>query len=146
MAHYTISTDGGSRNNPGPAAIGYVIQDEKGSVLKEAGEYIGERTNNEAEYLAPITALKKLKSLVGKEKAKKAEVLIRSDSELMVKQMSGQYKIINSKIQPLFLELWNLKIDFGSVSFEAVPREQNKDADRMVNEALDDNAKTQKLL
>ena len=146
MATFIIYTDGGSRSNPGPAAIGYVISDESGKVLKEYGEYIGVKTNNEAEYGAAIAALKKLKSLVGKERIKKAKVQLYSDSELMVKQLNGEYKIVNERIQPLFLELWNVKIDFGSVQFIAVPREQNKHADRMVNEALDAQSKTQKLL
>jgi len=145
MNIYIIRTDGGSRGNPGPAALGAVIENEKGSVLKEISEYIGEATNNEAEYRAPITALKKLKSLIGKAEAKKAEVEVVADSELLVKQMNGQYKVENEKIQKFFLELWNLKIDFGKVTFESVPREKNKAADRLVNEALDSEHSNQKL-
>ena len=134
---FIVHTDGGSRSNPGPAAIGVVIANEKGQKLKEFGEYLGTATNNEAEYTAAIFALKKIKSLWGKENAKKSEVDMFADSELLVKQMKGEYKIENAKIQPLFLELWNLIIDFKRVSFKAVPREKNKEADRMVNEALD---------
>ena len=85
-----------------------------------------------------------LKLLV--EKAKKAEVRVLADSELLVKQMNGEYKIENPNIQKFFLELWNLKIDFAKVTFQAVPREQNKAADKLVNQALDSRSRTQKLL
>ena len=134
---FIVHTDGGSRSNPGPAAIGVVIANEKGQKLKEFGEYLGTATNNEAEYTAAIFALKKIKSLWGKENAKKSEVDLFADSELLVKQMKGEYKIENAKIQPLFLELWNLIIDFKRVSFKAVPREKNKEADRLANDAMD---------
>jgi len=145
MNTYIIRTDGGARGNPGPAALGAVIENEKGGVLKEISEYIGETTNNEAEYRAPIVAFKKLKALIGKAEAKKSEVRVYADSELMVKQMNGQYKVENEKIQKFFLELWNLKLDFSKVTFESVPREKNKAADRLVNEALDDQDRSQKL-
>ena len=142
---YIIHTDGGARGNPGPAAVGAQITNEQGSVLAEVSEYIGEKTNNEAEYRAAIAALKKLKAVVGKAEAKKAQVKLYADSELMVKQMNGQYKIENENMQKFFLELWNLKIDFGQVTFQVVPREQNKAADRLVNQALDAQAKPGKL-
>ncbi len=142
---FVIHADGGARGNPGPAAIGAAIEDEEGRVLKEISEYIGETTNNEAEYRAVISALKKLKALIGKAEAKKAHVRIYADSELLVKQMNGHYKIDNVNIQKLFLELWNLKIDFGKATFEAVPRTQNREADRLVNAALDEKIRTQKL-
>lgn len=145
LTGFIVHTDGGSRSNPGPAAIGIVIANEKGQKLKEFGEYLGTATNNEAEYTAAITALKKIKSLWGKENAKKSGVAIFADSELLVKQMNGEYKIENAKIQPLFLELWNLTIDFKRVKFSAVPRERNKDADRLVNEALDRQTQKQSL-
>ena len=130
MNKFTVYTDGGARGNPGPSAIGVVIKNVKGETLKEYGEYLGETTNNEAEYKAATFALKKIKSLWGKEKAKKTEVQIFADSELLVKQLNGQYKIENPNIQKFFLELWNLKIDFKKVSFTAVPREKNKEADQ----------------
>lgn len=132
-----LRTDGGARGNPGPAAIGFVICNSKGQALKEYGEYIGETTNNVAEYSAVISGLKKIKALWGKDRAKKAEVQVLADSELLVKQMNGEYKIEHSNIQSLFLELWNLKLDFSKVDFKAIPREKNKSADRLVNEALD---------
>ena len=133
-----IYTDGGSRGNPGPAAFGYVIKDVTGNVLKQYGEAIGKATNNEAEYQAVIAALKKEKKMFGKDKLKKGRIEVRMDSELAVRQLSGVYKIENEKLQPLFMKVWNLRVELGeNVSFTHVPREQNKEADRMVNEALD---------
>lgn len=137
MDKFIVYTDGGARGNPGPSAIGVVIKNAKGEMLREYGEYLGETTNNEAEYQAPIFALKKIKSLWGKDKAKKTEVQVFCDSELLVKQLNGEYKVENPNIQKFFLQLWNLKTDFKKVSFEAIPREENKEADHLVNETLD---------
>lgn len=139
MNKIIIYTDGGSRGNPGPAGIGVVIGDPSTSLGagKEYAEYIGEATNNEAEYQAIIFALKKAKHLIGGQKAKKAEIEIRADSELAVKQLEGKYKILDEKIQPLFIKIWNLRLDFGNIAFKLIPREQNKKADRLVNQALD---------
>ncbi|MEK7151136.1 MAG: ribonuclease HI family protein [Patescibacteria group bacterium] len=134
---YIIHTDGGSRGNPGPAAIGAVIETANGSVKKEFGEYIGETTNNDAEYKAVIFALKKLKLLIGKEATRMAVVEVRLDSELVERQLGGQYKIMDKNIQGLFLEIWNLKIDFGGITFKHIRREENQEADRLVNAALD---------
>ncbi len=134
--HYLIHTDGGSRGNPGPAAFGVVIEgDEIGK--KEYGECIGKATNNVAEYSAVIFALKKLKSLVGSDKAKDSVVHVHADSELLVKQLNGEYKIKEENIRNLFLDIWNLKLDFGEVNFKHIPREQNHSADKLVNQALD---------
>ena len=130
----TIYTDGGSKGNPGPSSIGVVIHYD--GKVKEYGEQIGETTNNVAEYTAVIFALKKLKHLIGKDKAGKSEVLIKSDSELLVSQLNGEYKVKNEKIKELFIDVWNLKQDFGDVQFVLVPREKNKAADRLVNEAM----------
>ena len=88
-----IYTDGGSRGNPGPAALGIVIQDTSGKLIKEYGEALGVRTNNEAEYEAVIFALKKVKALFGKEKTKTMALDVRMDSELVMKQLTGQYKV-----------------------------------------------------
>ena len=146
MRRIIIYTDGGSRGNPGPSAIGVVIADEKKIILKEYSQYLGENfTNNEAEYQALIFALKKTKALFGKEKIQEMEVEIRSDSELLIKQLSGLYKILEPKIQKLFITVWNLKIDFKSLTFTLVPREKNKEADRLVNEALNSQTANQKI-
>jgi ribonuclease HI len=146
MKKIIIYTDGGSRGNPGAAAVGVVFNNEKGQEIKKYGEYIGDKTtNNEAEYFAVIFALKKFKALFGKELAKNTDVEIRSDSELLVKQMNAQYKVLDEKIQPMFIEIWNLKLDFKSVKFKNIPRERNKEADRLANEALDAQKSSQKL-
>src|SRR4030042_468109 len=116
MKEIIIYIDGGSRGNPGPAALGAVFCNEKGGIIKTFSEYLGDDlTNNEAEYQACIFALKKFKALYGKKLAKNTKIEVRSDSELLIKQMTGEYKILDEKIQPLFLEVWNLKIDFKAV-------------------------------
>lgn len=127
-----IYTDGGARGNPGPAALGVVVGD------KEYSEYLGEMTNNKAEYLALVFALKKAKALLGGKKAGEAEIEVRMDSELIVRQLNGIYKIKEPDLQPLFIEVWNLRLDFKKVTFHHIPREQNKRADRLVNQALDE--------
>jgi len=126
-----IYTDGGSRGNPGPAAIGVVIGTKKYS------EYIGEATNNVAEYSAVVFALNKAKLLLGKKKAKETELLVNIDSELVVKQLNAEYKLKSEGLFEFFIQLWNLKQDFRSVKFNHVLREKNKEADKLVNEALD---------
>ena len=132
-----IYTDGGSRGNPGEAAIGVVLCDANGNMIKEYGECIGIKTNNEAEYEAVISALKKVKALCGKETTKKMEVNFRMDSEFVMKQLNGEYKIEKERMALLFIAVWNLKMDFAKVVFSHVPREKNKEADRLVNRALD---------
>ena len=147
MKKIIIYTDGGSRGNPGPAAAGVMFCNEKGQSIKEYSEYMGDNlTNNEAEYKAVIFALKKFKAVFGKKLAKNSEIEIKSDSELLVKQLNAEYKILNENIQPLFLEIWNLKFDFKKLKFKRIPREKNKQADRLANEALDSKSKTQSLI
>ena len=147
MKKIIIYTDGGSRGNPGPAAIGAVFCNEKGEVFKKYSEYLGENfTNNETEYQAVIFALNKFKALFGKKLASQTEIELRSDSELLIKQLNGEYKILEPKIQPLFITLWNLKLDFKRVKFKLISREKNKEADRLVNETLDSQDRTQKLI
>ncbi len=144
MEKVIVYTDGGSKGNPGPSGIGVVICNNNGEVIKEYAEFLGPRfTNNEAEYQAVIFALKKIKALFGKGKIKELEIEINADSELMIRQLQGRYKILNKNIQPLFLSVWNAKLDFGRVKFKHIPREQNKRADELVNQAL--NAQNKKL-
>jgi ribonuclease HI len=133
MEKIIVYTDGGSRGNPGPAALGVYIE----TLGKRFGEFLGEKTNNEAEYAAIVAALKKIKSLVGKERAKQVIVECRMDSELACRQLNHQYKIENERLQPLFLMVWNLMLDFGGVEFIHVPREQNTMADAEANKAMD---------
>ena len=141
----TIYTDGGARNNPGPAAVGVVIKKEK-EILGEYNEFIGEATNNEAEYQAIIFALKKAKLLFGKKKIKEIEIELYSDSELAIKQLNHEYKIKEANLQLLFIEVWNLTLDFKQVNFKHVLRDKNKEADKLVNQALDAEERTQTLL
>jgi len=141
MKKFIIYTDGGSRGNPGKAGIGVVICNEREQEVKKYGEYLGDNlTNNDAEYQAIIFALKKFKAVFGKTLAKNTDIEIRSDSELVVKQLNGQYRLENPKIQQFFIEIWNLKFDFKSLKLKHIPREKNKEADRLVNEALDKEA------
>lgn len=137
MNKIIIHIDGGARGNPGPAAIGIVMDNlPSGKTGKTYQERIGNTTNNVAEYKAAIFALKKAKQILGKNK-NLTEVEIRSDSELLCKQMNGLYKVKNKELQPLFIELWNLRQDFRKVAFILIKREQNKTADNLVNRALD---------
>ncbi len=131
-----IYTDGGARGNPGPAALGAVICLPSGE-MKKYSQYLGKTTNNEAEYQALLFALKKIKSLLGKKNAKQAKIDCFLDSELVVKQLNHCYKIENEKLQPFFLAIWNLMLDFQKVNFIHIPREKNKEADKLVNQALD---------
>ena len=142
MEKIVMYTDGGSRNNPGPAAVGVYIE----TLRKQYGHYIGQKTNNEAEYEAVIFGLKKIKQLVGKDKIKDTEIEIYLDSELVERQLNHVYKIKEENIQKLFIEVWNMMLDFGKVTFNHVPREKNKIADKLVNEALDTEEKQAKLI
>jgi ribonuclease HI len=126
-----LSTDGGARGNPGPAAYGFVLEAEDGQVLAAHGERIGIATNNVAEYSALIAGLEKALEL-GVD-----EVEVVSDSELMVKQMTGQYRVKNEALRELSLEAGRLARRIGSVDYTAVRREHNTLADKLVNEALD---------
>ena len=126
-----LSTDGGARGNPGPAAYGYVLEAEDGTVLAAHGEAIGVATNNVAEYSALIAGLEKAVELAA------SEVEVVSDSELMVKQMRGEYRVKNEALRELSLRAAALARRIGRVSYTAVRREHNELADRLVNEALD---------
>ena len=126
-----LSTDGGSRGNPGPAAYGFVLEAEDGTVLAAHGETIGIATNNVAEYSALIAGLKKAIELAVD------EVDVISDSELLVKQMRGEYKVKNETLQDLVIQASRLARQLGAVTYTAVRREHNELADRLVNEALD---------
>jgi len=145
MKKLIVYTDGGSRGNPGPAALGVLICNEKKQVIKEYSQYLGHLTNNEAEYEALIFAFKKIKALFGKKLAQNSEIEIRSDSELLVNQLNGKFKILEPKIQKLFLRAWNLKLDFKKVKLRLIPRKNNIEADKLVNEALDSQNRTQQL-
>jgi ribonuclease HI len=126
-----LSTDGGSRGNPGPAAYGYVLETEDGHVLDARGEAIGTATNNVAEYRGLIAGLESAVER-GIE-----ELEVVSDSELLVKQMQGEYKVKNETLKTLQREAAELAAGLSSVNYTAVRRAHNELADRLVNEALD---------
>lgn len=90
--------------------------------------------------------MEKFKALFGKKLAKSTDIDIKSDSELLVKQLNGEYKILEPDLQPLFLKIWNLKLDFKKIKFSLIPREKNKEADMLVNEALDNQGRNQRLI
>ena len=126
-----LSTDGGARGNPGPAAYGYVLETEDGTVLAAHGEAIGVATNNVAEYRALVEGLRKAIELhVG-------ELEVVSDSELVVHQMRGEWKIKNEALRALWEEAQDIAAGIAKVRYTAVRREHNELADRLVNEALD---------
>lgn len=127
-------TDGGSRRNPGPAACGAVLYDEKGEVILTATKFLGTATNNEAEYGALILALEKVLRLPSETPR---EMICHLDSELVVKQLNGQYRVKEEKMKKLFAEVQKLKVNFDRIEFVHVRREQNKLADKLVNEELD---------
>ena len=130
-----LFTDGGSRGNPGPAASAYVLEAEDGTVLHACGEPIGVATNNVAEYRALVAGLAKAAEL------EVDELEVVSDSELLVKQMRGEYKIKNAALIDLSFEAKRYERQIGAVSYTAVRREHNELADRLVNDALDQEAK-----
>ena len=129
----TIFTDGAARGNPGPAAIGCVIKDDKGTLVASISRCLGATTNNQAEYRAVIAALEKAVSLGAR------QVVLYSDSELVVKQINGQYKIKHAALRPLYMEIVRLAGALESFKVFNIPRERNKEADALANKALDSN-------
>lgn len=127
----TTYTDGGARGNPGPAATGIVIKNSAGKILAAYGEYLGIQTNNYAEYFALLTALKHAKTLGAR------EVDCVLDSELVVKQMQGVYKVKEPTLQKLFIQVYNAAQQFKKVSYRHTRRENNQAADAEVNKILD---------
>ena len=125
-----INTDGLSKNNPGPAAIGAILKDTRGKVVATVSKAIGVATNNEAEYRAIVAALEKALKL-GAE-----QIELRSDSELVVNQLNGRYKIKSTTLRPFYLQVAQLLGQFEKVAVTYVPREQNTEADKLANQAL----------
>jgi ribonuclease HI len=131
VSRVTVNVDGGARGNPGPAAIGVVLRDEDGRVLEEVGETIGEATNNVAEYKALLRGI----DLAGTHEATELELI--GDSELVVRQVEGRYKVKNAGMKELHAEVKRALGAFDSWSIRHVRRAENADADRLVNQALD---------
>jgi len=128
-----VYTDGGSINNPGKSAIGVVIKYE--NKIKEYAKEVGVKTNNQAEYLAVIFALEKIKKIFGKEKISQMKIILNLDSELVAKQISNQYKIKDPELFSYFIKFHNLKLDFEEIKINLIPREENL-ADRLVKKIL----------
>jgi ribonuclease HI len=131
MAKLTVNVDGGARGNPGPAAIGVVVRDADGGVVEEVGETIGAATNNVAEYRALLRGVE----LAAAHGATELELI--GDSELVVRQIEGRYKVKNAAMKELYAQAKKALADFDSWEIRHVRRAQNADADKLVNEALD---------
>jgi len=137
MPDLIVYTDGGARGNPGPAAIGVVIEDRAGKILKQMGEYMGETTNNQAEYEALVRALGELKVMFGGQ-LRDLRVEVRMDSELVVRQLEGKYKVKDPGLKQQFAKVATLRLEAApNMTFVHIPREKNFRADALVNAALD---------
>lgn len=128
---FYLNTDGGARGNPGPAALGFLIKDATGNVVKSGGEYLGKTTNNCAEYKALIKGLTEALALGVK------ELTCYLDSELVVKHLTGEYRVKDSNLKSLFDQVKLLMDKLNEVKFVHVPRAKNKEADKIVNDVLD---------
>ena len=126
-----IYSDGGARGNPGPAACGSVLKTLAGRVISQHSRYLGETTNNQAEYGGVLLGLEEA-AKIGVE-----EIDFYLDSELVVKQLNREYKVKDSGLQSLFLKIWKISLKFKKITYRHIPREQNRVADRLVNEELD---------
>ena len=147
MSKIFLNTDGGARGNPGPAGVGVIITKADGTILKEAGRPLGWATNNVAEYQAVIFGLETLKQFFSKAKLKEMEVEVRLDSELVAKQLRGEYQIKEENLFPFFINIWNKRVtDFPRLTFTHVPREVNHRADLLANKAMDEQGSTPTLI
>ncbi|RJP46868.1 MAG: reverse transcriptase-like protein [Armatimonadetes bacterium] len=135
MKKYIIYTDGASRGNPGPAASAFVIMDSESQILIKRSVYLGETTNNVAEYMAVKEALKAIKEEFGS--LLPVQVIINSDSRLIVEQLSGRFKIKDEKMKRLYQEIKPLEIEVGAVFYNQIPREKNTVTDQLANNELD---------
>ncbi|HEY0979615.1 MAG TPA: reverse transcriptase-like protein [Candidatus Paceibacterota bacterium] len=133
---FTIYADGGARGNPGPAGSGAIVRNESGETVATVSEFLGVATNNVAEYTAVLRAFETLAAML-EDKAREADLDVRLDSMLVVKQMGGEWRIKNEGLKPLAARVAELARRFRSVSYTHVYRDQNKDADRLANEAMD---------
>lgn len=131
----TINTDGAARGNPGEAGIGVVIK--WNGAARRYKKYLGVATNNRAEYEALVFALIKTRAIIARERLEIEKIICYSDSELMVRQMRREYKVRNYELARLFAHVLNAALAIPKIEYIAIPRSQNKDADRLANEAVD---------
>lgn len=136
MRRLVLNTDGGARGNPGPAGVGVVLVDESGAVLKEEKKFLGVATNNEAEYQAALLGLETARALLGGQVGA-ANLEHRLDSELVVKQLRGEYKIKEARLRDWAAKVKEVAANFNQVNWIHVRREQNARADELANEAMD---------
>ena len=134
MEKLLLYTDGGSRNNPGPAATGFLIKTEGGRTLKQGGKFLGRATNNEAEYYALIEGLREAR------KFNPSHLTCFLDSSLVVNQLTGRFKIKEARLRQLIFKIKTLEKEFGSIQYGYIPREKNQEADAIVNRTLDEQA------
>ncbi|MBL1434186.1 ribonuclease HI family protein [Candidatus Wolfebacteria bacterium] len=135
---YTIYTDGGARGNPGPAGAGAVIFDANMRAVVEASEFLGVQTNNWAEYEAVVLGLTKLQELVPEDEHEQTEVTLRLDSQLVERQLIGQYRVKDPELYKQYVKVKNIMNSFPKIIFEHVRREKNKEADALANIAMDE--------
>lgn len=137
MEKIIVYTDGGARGNPGPAGSGVYITDAEGKKIKEVHKSLGIQTNNFAEYEAVVLALETLKKIYGEKKVHDLDIEIRMDSELVQRQLTGKYRVKDKALQMQFAKVCALRqFDFPNIKFTHIRREQNKEADRLSNEAM----------
>lgn len=141
MRKFILYTDGGARGNPGPAAAGAVIYDADSQKIEEFSSFLGITTNNQAEYQAMILGLGRIQKIIGDEHVvKEVNVDMYSDSELIIKQLKGEYRVKSKALKPIFAKLQELISKFNKVSLQHIPRHNNKEADKLVNIELNKNA------
>lgn len=134
MEKLLLYTDGGSRHNPGPAAIGFILKTENGQVLRKGGKFLGQATNNEAEYRALLEGLRAAQEF----RPRQLDCFL--DSSLAVNQLNGKFKVKEARLRELIFAVKKLEAGFASIHYHYVPREKNQEADAIVNQILDEQA------
>lgn len=135
--HLSLYCDGAARGNPGPASYGFVIKDQAGEKVESGNGFLGKKTNNEAEYQAVIEGLRKIGELFASENRQNFFIDVRLDSQLVVEQLNGHFKIREARMRDLLLKVRELEGNFKGVSYHWIPRHENKEADLLANTALD---------
>lgn len=136
--HLTLYCDGAARGNPGPAAFGYIVKDQAGALVLKGNGFLGVKTNNEAEYQAVIEGLSGILNYSDETVKNDWLIDVRMDSQLVNEQLNGHFKIKNSRMRDLLVRVRELEGGLGSVSYHWIPRHENKEADYLANQALDE--------
>ena len=139
MSVYKIYIDGAARGNPGPAGAGILILDHNNKTISEISKYLGEATNNVAEYTAMVLAMDEARNLKAK------DIVVNTDSQLLAKQLGGEYKVKNPALKQLHSKVNSLLASFDEVRINMIPREENKQADFLANKAIDNSGKKKKV-